>query len=337
MTFDPGDIGLKNGGIFGFPYSEEEADVIVLPIAFDVTASYRKGASKGPKEILEASSQLDFYSHHTNNAGKTKVHMTTISEDLINLNNELAKQSGEYFEFLEQGGQLTESKSFQFFISEVNNAQLLLKNSLKERVKSLINKGKKVIVLGGEHSVSLGAIEAVSEMYADFGILQIDAHADLRECYEGFDQSHASVMNNALKYESMSKLVQVGVRDLSEKEANRIKQDKRIDTFFDWNISKSKYTGGTWDKITDDIIRRLPLNVYLSFDIDGLKPDLCPNSGTPVPGGLEYNEVLFLFQKIRESGKNIVGMDLCEVSGIKPNAIDSNVGARILWEMSLLY
>ncbi|MEZ4937397.1 MAG: agmatinase family protein [Crocinitomicaceae bacterium] len=337
MSFDPNNIGLRNGNIFGFPYTEEEAEIFIIPVAFDATASFGKGTSKGPEAILEASTQLDFYSHHTKNAWQTKVFMTPISKELGKVNDDLVQKSLEYFDFLENGGQLETSPAFQIFVKEMNEAQTHLKAGLKEKVKNLIKDGKKFIVLGGEHSVPLGAMEAVSEIYSDFGILQIDAHADLRVAYEGFDQSHASIMDNALKLPSLSKLVQVGIRDICDEEVNRIKYDERIDTYYDWNISKSKFTGGNWDKITDDIMRRLPKNVYVSFDIDGLKPELCPNTGTPVPGGLEFNEATYLLQKLKESGKNIVGADLCEVGGQDANSIDANVGARILWELALLF
>ena len=336
MGFDPNEIGLKNGNIFGFPYDENEAEIVVIPVPFDVTASFGKGTSLGPEAILEASTQLDFYSHHTKKAWERPIYMSVASEDLKAVNSRLSEQSIEYFEFLENGGNVNESPAFKVFLEEVNQAQEHLRQSLKNKVTELVKSGKKVIVLGGEHSVPLGAIQAVSDVYADFGVLQIDAHADLRVAYEGFPQSHASIMDNVLKLSSLSKLVQVGVRDLCEQEADRIRFDKRVDTFYDWNISKSKFTGGNWDKITDEIIRRLPQNIYISFDIDGLKPELCPNTGTPVPGGLEYNEVLFLFEKLKNSGKNIIGADLCEVSGNDAKAIDANVGARILWELSLI-
>ncbi len=337
MAFNPNDIGLKNGNLFGFPVSEEEADVHVIPVCFDATASFGKGASSGPQGILEASTQLDFYSHHKKNAWQTKIWMSPISEELLQVNEDLSQKSKEYFEFLESGGELSESPSFRLFVDQVTKAQEHIQEGLKNRVSKLVKSGKNFIVLGGEHSVPLGAIEAISEIYADFGILQIDAHADLRDSYEGFSQSHASIMSNALKLNSLSKLVQVGVRDLCEEEADRIRFDQRIDTYYDWNISRSKYTGGNWDLISDDIIRRLPQNVYVSFDIDGLKPELCPNTGTPVPGGLEFNEALYLLEKLKKSGKNIIGVDLCEVNGEQADSIDSNVGARILWELSLLF
>lgn len=337
MGFNPNEIGLKNGNIFGFPYSEEEAEIIVIPVGFDITASYGKGASVAPKAVLEASTQLDFYHHRNKNAWETKVYMNSGSDDLEKINQDLSQKSLEYFDFLENGGQLNESPSFQLFVKEVNELQNHLKESLKSKVSKLIKDGKHFIVLGGEHSVPLGAMEAVADVYSDFGILQIDAHADLRVAYEGFDQSHASIMDNALKLPSLSKLVQVGVRDLSEDEANRIKFEERINTYYDWDIAKTKFTGGNWDILVNDIIRRLPKNVYVSFDIDGLKPELCPNTGTPVPGGLEFSEATYLLQKLKLAGKNIVGADLCEVGSNGAYSIDANVGARILWELSLLF
>jgi agmatinase len=191
-----------------------------------------------------------------------------------------------------------------------------------------------VALLGGDHSTPLGFYKAIGEKFGEFGILQIDAHCDLREGYEGFVYSHASIMYNALnEVPNLKKLVQIGIRDYSQVEADFIEQTgDRIVTYFDRDIRTRQYEGETFKQITEEIIRHLPDKVYISFDIDGLDPKLCPNTGTPVQGGFETEQVFYLFNKLRQSGKQIIGFDLCEVSWSE-SGWDANVGARILFKL----
>ena len=192
---------------------------------------------------------------------------------------------------------------------------------------------KLVGILGGDHSTALGLIKALSETNNQFGILQIDAHADLRESYEGFEYSHASVMSNALKYSSVTKLVSVGVRDVCEQEMEMIfNSDSRIVGYFDELLKSKAFNGITWDKICTDIVNELPKKVYLSFDIDGLSPEFCPNTGTPVPGGLSYDQAVYLIKKVVTSGRTIIGFDLTEV-GVSKSDMNTNIGARILYHL----
>jgi agmatinase len=141
-------------------------------------------------------------------------------------------------------------------------------------------------------------------------------------------------MFNATKISQISKLVQIGIRDYCEDEFNLIKNsNKKIKTFFDKDIKRVLFEGGTWKSIAENIINELPQNVYISFDIDGLDPKLCPNTGTPVPGGLELEQVFYLFEKIAESGKKIIGFDLNEV-GTNETEWDESVAARIIYKLS---
>ena len=185
-NFDPNCVGIANGNLFGFPVTEEEADIIIIQIPWDATASYGKGTSDGPKAILESSTQLDFYHPKLKDAWQTKVFMTPISKELAEINSRLCIDAIQYISFLEDGGKIEEDKSFQAIVSEINEAQTALKTNLKDRATTLIKEGKLVGVLGGEHSVPLGLLEAIDSKGEDFGILQIDAHADLRNAYEGF-------------------------------------------------------------------------------------------------------------------------------------------------------
>ena len=332
--FDPNGVGIANGNIFGFPYSEKEASIVIIPIPWDATASYGKGTSNGPKAILDASTQLDFFHPNLDKAYDTKVFMAPISEEWKEINDHCCELSIAYISFLEEQGEEIAMKKFQSQIDEINTAHLALKENLKQRCLGLLEAGKIPAVLGGEHSTPLGLIEALNEKYAHFGILQIDAHADLRVAYEGFAQSHASIMDNVLKNcSNMQKLVQVGIRDISEREVDYSHSENRIKTFYDWDLKSEQYAGKTWKDQVEEIINHLPHHVYISFDIDGLRPELCPNTGTPVIGGFDLQEIAFLFFKLVASGRSIIGFDLNEVAPGEKGDWDANVGARALWQL----
>jgi agmatinase len=332
--FDPNGVGIANGNIFGFPYTEQDADIVIIPIPWDATASYGKGTSNGPQAILDASTQLDFYHPELDKAYDTKVYMAPISNEWKEINDICCEKGMRYIHFLEENGEELALEKFQSDLNEINEAHEALRANLKERSLQLLKQGKMVAVLGGEHSTPLGLIEALNEIYSDFGILQIDAHADLRDAYEGFHQSHASIMFNVLqRCSNMSKLVQVGIRDVSEREVQLSEKHDRVKTFYDWNLKNESYVGQTWAQQVDEIIESLPKNVYISFDIDGLKPELCPHTGTPVAGGFELQEISYLFFKLVESGRKIIGFDLNEVAPGAEGDWDANVGARSLWQL----
>jgi agmatinase len=332
--FDPNGVGIANGNIFGFPYTESEATIVIVPIPWDATASYGKGTSDGPEAILEASTQLDFFHPDLERAYDTKVFMSPVSQEWKEINEHCCEQGLEYIQYLESNGEEKALEKYQSVLDEINTAHEALRANLKERCLALIEQGKIPAVLGGEHSTPLGLIEALNETYADFGILQIDAHADLRDAYEGFHQSHASIMFNVLQHaENMSKLVQVGIRDVSEREVFLSRDSDRVQTYYDWNLKNEQYTGKTWAKQVDEMIAQLPQNVYVSFDIDGLKPELCPHTGTPVAGGFELQEISYLLFALANAGRRIIGFDLNEVAPGSEGDWDANVGARALWQL----
>lgn len=334
QEFDPNGVGIANGNIFGFPVTENEADIVIVPVPWDATASYGKGTSDGPQAILDASTQLDFYHHRLPQAWNTKVFMTPISHEMKEINDTLCEQGKEYIEFLEQGGKLDENSAYNAVLESINSMHNELLSNLKARCKKLLAEGKIPAVLGGEHSTPLGLIQALDEEGQEFGILQIDAHADLRDAYEGFKQSHASIMFNVLQTTTnMKKLVQVGIRDVAASEVQLIQESDRVCTFFDWEIKKREFEGENWKQIVKSIIAQLPKRVYISFDIDGLHPSLCPNTGTPVVGGYELEQVNYLFFELVEAGHQIIGFDLNEVSPGESGDWDANVGARALWNL----
>jgi len=329
-NFDPNGLGIK-GKLFGLPVLPEEAELIIVPVPWDVTVSYQDGTARGPNAILNASIQIDLYHHLIKEAWKTSIAMLPVSEELLIENDKLRLLAKDYIDSLEVN---TNSESTKLVTSKINEASENLNIYAKNISSKYLKVGKLVGLVGGDHSSPLGLIRALAEKYDRFGILQFDAHADLRKAYEGFTYSHASIMYNALKLPAVGRLVQVGIRDYCEEELNVITRSMgRVKTFFDTDLKSEIYQGKTWKALCNDIVKELPTFVYISFDIDALDPKLCPHTGTPVPGGLEFTQATYLISEVVKSGRKIIGFDLCEVA---PGSTewDANVGARMLWELS---
>ncbi|MCB0664039.1 MAG: agmatinase family protein, partial [Saprospiraceae bacterium] len=310
--FDPNGVGLKNGHFIGLPFVEEEASIVLVSVPWDVTVSYADGTATGPQNILEASTQLDLYDPDVNDAWKMGIFMCPPTEQTLESNRELRAMAKSYIDYLEEGKKLKKNEEMRLHLDAVNEGCENLKKLVKKRTSKLLDQGKLVGIVGGEHSVPLGFLEALAEKHKAFGVLQIDAHMDLRKAYEGFTYSHASIFYNALEIKNIKSLVQVGIRDYCDEEVKVAKGDPRVDVHFDQDLKEQLYTGRSWEKICKRIIKKLPEKVYISFDIDGLIPSLCPNTGTPVPGGLEFAEAMYLIKTLVKSGRKIIGFDLCE-------------------------
>jgi len=331
-SFDPNGVGLSDSGLFGLPFSVEEAEVVILPIPWDVTVSYSDGTSEAPEAIMQASKQVDLYYAGHPEAWKMGIAMEEIPQEWADLNRHYRKKASEVIELLADGTAL-EDEAVVDLLKEINSQCEDLVDYVHRRTKSLLEQGKSVGLLGGDHSTPLGIIKAMGEHFGNFGILHVDAHADLRDAYEGFTYSHASIMFNALKLEQVEKLVSVGLRDVCQAEMDIISNsNNRIVAFFDEQLKNQQYQGKTWQQQVNDIIAELPKQVYISFDIDGLDPKLCPMTGTPVPGGLEFQQAVYLIKQVVASGRTIIGFDLVEV-GPADNEWDTNVGARLLYHL----
>ena len=329
MTFDPNDSAVANGNFFGLPFSREEAQVVIVPVPWDVTTSYRAGTNAGPAAMLDASLQIDLYDLDYGNRWEKGIATTGINKSIEKLNQEMRKKATIVMKHIENGGDVHDA-DIQTALSEVNAASAQLNQWVYAECWQILAENKVPAVLGGDHSTPYGLIKALAEKYDSFGILQIDAHADLREAYEGFTFSHASIMFNAFNFKPISRLLQVGVRDLCEEEISMINSEKDIRCFFDSDIAYKLFKGVGWDEQCREIIELLPEKVYISFDIDGLDPSLCPNTGTPVPGGLSFQQVTYLLKNIHDAGKTVIGFDLCEVAS---GDIDAITGARILYKL----
>lgn len=329
--FNPNGVGLKNGNFIGLPFTESTAKLVLMPAPWDVTVSYREGAALAPRAILDASVQLDLFDADVKDAWKTGIFMQPVDAKIMEARNRLRPKAIEYINFLEEGGSLPGNAEMEAILTEVNLLCRETNNWVYNQCKKLLDAGKMVGVIGGDHSVPLGFLKALAEKFVSFGVLQIDAHHDLRKSYEGFEYSHASIFYNALQIKEISKLVQVGIRDYCEEEVEKvITEGDRVSVFCDQVLKENHFKGINWNEQCESIINALPENVYVSFDIDGLKPEFCPATGTPVPGGLDFSEVLFLLKKVVDSGRKIIGFDLCEVGN---SEWDANVGARLVYKM----
>ena len=333
--FDPNGVGVK-GTLFGLPFTTDDAAIVVIPVPWDVTASYGAGSANGPAAILEASSQIDYAQPDMEEAWKLPIAMAEIPEVWQSRGKQLRGKAEGYIDWLEKGSPEAQEAEMMAVRDEINEQSLQLSVYLDQECIYWHDQGKLTLLLGGDHSTVYGHITALTEQYESFGILQIDAHADLREAYEGFTHSHASIMHNVLQIESIERLAQVGIRDFCEEEKEKIRtSDGRIRTFFDADLKAAQFEGRTWANLCDEIVASLPDKVYISFDIDGLDPKLCPNTGTPVPGGFELEQVMYLIKKVVLAGKTIIGADLNEVAP-GANQWDANVGSRALYRMALL-
>jgi len=327
-AFDP-DAPATGDGIYGLPFTPDDAAVVVVPVPFEATTSYGGGTSRGPKAVLEASRQVDLYDHETGRPYATGIAMLAIPRKVVSWNRRAKVLAAPV---IKEGGAV--DPKTRSAAEKVNKIGEAVNDWVYEKTIDLLDQDKMAVILGGDHSVPFGAIRAHSERYPGMGILHLDAHADLRDAYEGFTWSHASIFHNVMtRLPRVAKLVQVGVRDLGQAESEMIASSRgRIETFFDADLALRKDRGESFASIADSVVAALPDAVYLSWDIDGLDPTLCPGTGTPVPGGLSWNEAIGLLRAVVRSGKRIVGLDLCEVSPGETEW-DANVGARLLYKM----
>lgn len=324
--YNPSDVG-KKGSIFGLPYKLEDASLVLLPVHIDTTVSYGQGTSKAPDLILDESSQLDLSLPSIDEPWKLQIAMY---DRIVSASqNEIHRGRATNVIKALEAGKMAELDEIDYVNEFCRSTHL----KIRELASSLLDLGKIVAVVGGDHSSPLGLMQALGER-EEFGILQIDAHMDLREAYEQFEYSHASIMFNALKQSAIKSLTQVGIRDFCEEEENTIEHsDKPIHTFYDEVLFSNLISGITWGTQVEEIIETLPENVYVSFDMDGLEPSLCPNTGTPVAGGLQFNQVVYLLEQVVRTGRKIIGFDVCETGNA---AWDANVAARIIYRLATL-
>ena len=263
-------------------YNYSESGIIIVPVPYDETSTWMKGADKGPDAILHASVNLEFYDVETSSEAHLKgIH--TIAPLL-----------------------------------EKETPQKLVK-AVYDRILSLLSDKKFPVIIGGNHTVSIGAIKAFSEFFENLTILQLDAHADLRQVYEGSVLNHACAMARAREF---GPVVQVGIRSMSAEELAFVERDR---IFFSHELyyDKSLYKKAL-DKLTE--------NVYITIDLDVFDPSIMPSTGTPEPGGPPYYELLHFMKEVIKS-RNVVGFDVVELCPSATNKSPDFVAAKIIYQL----
>jgi agmatinase len=332
VAFDPNAAAGPESGIFGLPHTEQDAGVVIVPVPFEATTSYGAGTADGPAAVLEASRQVDLFDRETGRPYEAGIAMLPIEPLIVRLNAE-AKAAAERSRQAQAAGDLATAADLR---REVDRHCARVNDWLHGVVREQLDRGKIVGTLGGDHGCVFGAIAAHAERYPGLGLLHVDAHSDLRDAYEGFEWSHASIIDNVAKrLINVTRIVQVGVRDFCEDEVDAIEASQnRIHVAFDADLAHERLAGVSFKTQVERLVALLPRHVYVSFDIDGLDPKLCPATGTPVPGGLQFHEATFLIGEVVRSGRSLVGFDLAEVAPSKDGSEwDANVGARMLYKL----
>jgi agmatinase len=262
-----------------------QARAVIVPAPYDGTTTYRTGAREGPRAILHASRELEFFDEQTGTEA--------YREGIVTLD--------------ELPVTVSSPKDMVRLVREVGEA--------------IFDVGKMPVLLGGEHLLSLGMVEAAAERFSDLTVLHLDAHADLREEYQGSSYSNACVMRHVARHAS---LVQVGIRAVSREEWDVV-AERKIPCYLAHRLHEDP-------SLLDEIVAGLDGFVYLSIDLDVFDPSIMPAVGTPEPGGLGWYEVLALLRRV--IGKcRIVGFDVMELLPIPQMAAPDVLAARLVYKL----
>ncbi|MEA3496357.1 MAG: arginase family protein, partial [Bacteroidota bacterium] len=320
-TFDADKNGKIFDGIFGLPFDTEDSELVILPVPWDV-ASSNHGSSTAPEEILKASKKISLFREDNSDVWKNGIALHKIpkkwqesSQELIKISRKIKRNNN---------GSINKQNSSQLIelYKNVNYSNIILKEWVEDKCNEYLDKKILMGVLGGDHSVAIGFLNSLAKKNKNIGLLQIDAHSSLRQEPEGFDFSHNSFAYQALKIKEIKNIIQVSTRETTYAENKNSKSElsengKRLKTYSDNYLKRKLFKGTTWQMLANEIISGLPKNVYLSIDIDALQQWLCPNSEKAVPGGMSFEELVVLISILRDSGKKIIGFDLCGVTPSK--------------------
>lgn len=331
-AFDPNGPGAADAGIYGLPFAAEECDIVLVPVPWEVTTSYGGGTSNGPAAILEASYQVDLFHPEFPGLWKRGIHLDEEPTALRSQSRALKKEAQVVIDRLVNGGGAKKQARADKALALINEECAVMNDWVEQRCGYWLDQGKLVGLVGGDHSTPLGFFRAQAKRHKKFGILHIDAHLDLRKAYEGFTYSHASILYNTLPLKQVERVLSVGIRDFCEQENEvLVAEGDRVRVVRSADVRRQQYEGITWREQCDAIIDALPEKVHVTFDIDGLDPTLCPNTGTPVPGGFQFEEATYLLSRLA-ARRTVIGFDLVEVSPGK-DEWDANVGARMLFHL----
>lgn len=344
-TFDPAALNfnetrLEGQAMYGLPHTVDEAMVHIIPVPWEATASYRLGTAAAPSAALAHSEQVDLHDIESGDAWRCGIAMRGADPRLAEWNEAAVALSKP---ICEEGGP-GEDAGMLAACTQVDGLCEKMIDSVRTETLAVLRAGKIPGIFGGDHSVAYPAITAMCDCLdssggdsgapgaAALGVLHIDAHCDLRENFEGFKYSHAGVFRHVLQDRRIGKLVSVGLRDVCAAELQLLEQDSKAQAFFDADIAHRLAEGENWGTICREIVAALPQTVWVSWDIDGFDPVVCPATGTPVPGGLTWQQGMVLLRTLAHSGRKIVGFDLCEVNGLEE--WDGIVAARLLYKLA---
>ena len=333
LDFDPDSSQDEEAGVFGLPHTEKDAALVLVPVPWEATTSYGNGTSRGPAAILAASGQIDLYDSAVDKPYAPGIFMRPESKEVRAWNK---KAQAAAKKVIKTGGCVAGRKDLQKALKTANDLGGKLNDWVYRETKSLLAAGKIVGIVGGDHSVPYGAFRAAAEKYGAYSLLHFDAHSDTRAAYQGFTWSHASIMRNALEnIPHITRITQIGIRDYcGQEQAFLDAQGPRAKVFFDHDLAARRFAGRPWAETASEIVATLADKVWITFDIDGLDPKLCPHTGTPVPGGLEFQEAVHLVSLVARSGRTILGFDLVEVAPGGHDEWDANVGMRLLYKLA---
>lgn len=330
---------LKNDDpLFGNPLSFDDSKLVIIPAPWEPTTSYKGGTSNAPSLIRKASHQMDVFHEIYSESYNKGIFLKDTHPEIYPLHQQALKVCEEVQNHLTEEDSNKENSSSKLAeqISYANGLSERFNEIIYNEAKSILNAKKIPALFGGDHSCPYGLMKALSETYKEWSILHIDAHFDLRIAYQGFTHSHASIIYNATQLEyAPQKISHVGIRDFSKSEFEFANQHHHF-SFTDKRLKQKEFNGETWNKTCEDILKPLTQNLYISFDIDGLDPQYCPQTGTPVPGGLSYNQAVQLIE-LASKKFNIIGFDLVEVASESGDheSWDINVGTRLLFELCM--
>jgi len=330
---DPNALAVRDSGMFGLEFDAESSRFHIYSVPFEATTSFRQGTARGPLAILHASHQVELLDLEFGRPYEAGIAWMGEVEGIEELNRRACELTSSIRDASDS------NRAVDVATQTVNEIGAEVNALVKSVTQLTLEQDKVPVILGGDHSVPFGAWSAAAEAHPGLGLLHFDAHTDLRSAYEGFTWSHASVVGNAVRELSgLERIVQVGVRDTCDEELSLIAaSEDRIRTVFDHDWAHAKLEHQDLAAVARRHIAALPDRVWITFDIDGLDPTLCPNTGTPVPGGLDWRDVAIWLSELKRSGKRVVGIDLVEVAPGYDRPLgegwDEIVAARLLYRL----
>ena len=301
------------------------SSIFIYSVPWDVTVTYRSGSHQSPGFIQESMAQLD--DQHPFSTESIQLTFLPVNSSIVGLQHEYKKVSSLIIDALNHQKNLTSRHQQQ--LAEINRASCELNQLVLNDIHH--HRSSPVILCGGEHGVGVGYVASLSRQFDSFSILHIDAHMDCRVQYFGYDYSHASVMTHYANHSAVSGITQVGIRDYASVETQfQAESDTEFHVFTDYWLHQQLFHGKCWHDVCQQILGTLSDRVFISLDVDGLMAYLCPATGTPVPGGLSYNQLVYLLEQVSKT-KRLVGAELVEVNSSSASDWNADVGARLLF------